>query len=181
MSPGFVFWLQGILRNTAVSIGSWESVPFNSTVHFCPYSSKVVIIQQRSFSFCFQITEIPLDMHLKIIQCLLFEELKMLDKLICWNLSVYIGDNKGWSELADCTLLWGTRDGCCSAGCCALGLPSCSSICLEGIIFYLMDQMALYNVIARGSYKWYFAFISCKWNHWFFCYNSERIRGGSWK
>jgi len=70
-------------------------VPFNSTVHFCPYSSKVVIIQQRSFSFCFQITEIPLDMHLKIIQCLLFEELKMLDKLICWNLSVCIGDNRG--------------------------------------------------------------------------------------
>lgn len=34
-------------------------------------------------------------MHLKIIQCLLFEELKMLDKLICWNLSVYIGDNRG--------------------------------------------------------------------------------------
>lgn len=58
-------------------------------------------MQQRSFSFCFQITEITLDMLLKITQCLLFEELKMLDKLICWNLSVCIGDDRGWGELAD--------------------------------------------------------------------------------
>lgn len=180
MSLGFVFWLQGIFRNTVLPSGSWNRIPFNSRVHFCPYSSKMDIIQQRSFSFCFQITEIPLDMLLNHTVPSLWGAQNAWQTHLLEPFCLY-WRRHGVKRAGRLALLWGTRGGCCSAGCCALGLPSCSLVCLEGISFYLMHQMVLYNAIAWGSCKWYFACISCRWNHWFFCYNRERIWGGSWK